>query len=81
MDESLEKLINMGFTDRELIFRALHRAGNDINEAVTLLTDPNFCNNDITTSNESSTTSTFIGPLTKEQIEQQEQQTVVNEQT
>jgi hypothetical protein len=72
MEESMETLINMGFTDRELNRKALSKAGNDIAEAVTILTGPNFFNDDVIISNEPTTTSTFIGPLTKEQLEQQQ---------
>ena len=72
----METLINMGFTDRELNRKALNKAGNDIAEAVTLLTGPNFFNDDVIIPNEPSPppTSTFIGPLTREQLEQQQQQ-------
>lgn len=72
----METLISMGFTDRELNRKALNKAGNDIAEAVTLLTGPNFLNDDVIIPNEPSppTNSTFIGPLTREQIEQQQQQ-------
>ncbi len=72
----METLINMGFTDRELNRKALNKAGNDISEAVTILTGPNFFNDDVMIPNESlpPPTTTFIGPLTKEQIEQQQQQ-------
>ncbi len=74
----METLINMGFTDRELNRKALAKAGNDIAEAVTILTGPNYFNDDVIIPNEppqtTTTTSAFIGPLTKEQIEQQQQQ-------
>ena len=72
----METLINMGFTDRELNRKALNKAGNDIAEAVTILTGPNYFHDDVIIPNESLPTTTFIGPLTKEQIEQQQQQMV-----
>lgn len=77
MEENMETLISMGFTDRELNRKALSKAGNDISEAVGLLTGPNFANDDAIIHNEPSPpplNSTFIGPLTKEQLEQQQQQ-------
>lgn len=65
----METLISMGFTDRDLNRKALDRAGNDINDAVTYLTGSAFFNDDVIPPNDS----TFIGPLTKEQMEQQQQ--------
>ena len=70
----METLISMGFTDRELNRKALNKAGNDIPEAVTLLTSPNFLNDDVIIPNEPSPPPAFIGPLTREQLEQQQQQ-------
>jgi hypothetical protein len=64
----------MGFTDRELNRKALNKAGNDIAEAVTILTGSHYFNDDVMIPNESLPSTTFIGPLTKEQIEQQQQQ-------
>jgi hypothetical protein len=72
MDENIETLVTMGFTDRELNRKALNKAGNDIGEAVTFLTGSTFFNDDVIIPNEP-TTSNFIGPLTKEQIDQQQQ--------
>jgi hypothetical protein len=79
MEESMETLINMGFTDRELNRKVLNKAGNDIAEAVTILTNPNYFNDDVVIPNEptTTTTSTFIGPLTKEQLQHQQQQMVI----
>lgn len=75
MEENIDTLVSMGFTDRELNRKVLNKAGNDIAEAVTILTGPNCFNDDVMISNEpTTTTSTFIGPLTKEQLEQQQQQ-------
>ncbi|CAF2054268.1 unnamed protein product [Rotaria magnacalcarata] len=74
MEENVETLISMGFTDRDLNRKALEKAGNDIGDAVTFLTGSTFFNDDVSIPNESRTTSTFIGPLTKEQMEQQQQQ-------
>jgi hypothetical protein len=78
MEENMETLINMGFTDRELNRKALTKAGNDIAEAVTILTGPSYFNDDVMIPNEPipppTTPLAFIGPLTKEQIEQQQQQ-------
>ncbi len=71
----METLINMGFTDRELNRKVLNKVGSDIAEAVTILTNPNYLFDDVVIPNEPiTTTSTFIGPLTKEQLEQQQQQ-------
>jgi hypothetical protein len=75
MEENIETLINMGFTDRELNRKVLNKAGHDIAEAVTILTGPNYFTDDVIIPNEPATTTTsppFIGPLTKEQIEQQQ---------
>lgn len=72
MEENMEALIAMGFSDRELNRKALTKAGNDINEAVTILTNPTYLNDDVIIPNEPTTS--FIGPLTKEQVEQQQQQ-------
>ncbi len=69
MEENMETLIAMGFADRELNRKALTKASNDINEAVTILTNPTYLNDDVIIPNEPAT---FIGPLTKEQVEQQQ---------
>jgi uncharacterized UBP type Zn finger protein len=74
IEDHIQSLISMGFLNRELNRKALIKANNDISEAVTILTSSNYFNDDICTSNE--ITSTFIGPLTKEQVEQQQQQMV-----
>ncbi|CAF1099925.1 unnamed protein product [Rotaria sp. Silwood1] len=73
MEENMETLISMGFTDRELNRKALNKAGNDIGEAVTYLTGSTFFTDDSIIPNESRSTSTFIGPLTKEEMEHQQQ--------
>ena len=44
-------------------------------EAVTILTSTNYSNDDVIIPSETPT-STFIGPLTREQVEQQQQQMV-----
>ena len=72
LDDNLDKLFIMGFTDREMNRKALSKADNDISEAVTILTGSTFFNDDVIIPTEN--TSTFIGPLTKEQLEQQQQQ-------
>ena len=73
MDENIETLVSMGFTDRDLNRRALHKADNDISEAVSFLTGSTPFTDDSIIPTESTTTmSTFIGPLTKEQLEQQQ---------
>jgi hypothetical protein len=75
MEDHIQSLISMGFVDRELNRRALVKANNDIGEAVTILTGSNYFNDDILIPTEiTTTTPTFIGPLTKEQLEQQQQQ-------
>ena len=67
----METLIAMGFPDRELNRKALTKAGNDINEAINFLTNPTYINDDdVIIPNEPTT---FIGPLTKEQVEKQQQ--------
>ncbi|CAF0908766.1 unnamed protein product [Adineta steineri] len=63
----------MGFIDRDLNRRILTKANNDIGEAITILTTTNYFNDDVQIPVET-TTSTFIGPLSKEQLEQQQQQ-------
>jgi len=73
MEENMETLVAMGFADRELNRKALTKAANDINEAVTILTNPTYLNDDVIIPNEPAT---FIGPLTKEQVDQQQQQIV-----
>ena len=75
MEENMETLINMGFTDRELNLKALNKAGNDISEAVTYLTNPDFGHDEVMIASEPPTN--FIGPLTKEQVEQQQNQQIV----
>lgn len=70
IESNIDTLVSMGFTDREINRRVLRQADNDISEAVTLLTGPNFIPDDLMIPAEPQT-STFIGPLTKEQIEQQ----------
>ena len=74
MDENIETLVSMGFNDRDLNRRALNKADNDISEAVTFLTGNTFFTDDVIIPAETTTTtmSTFIGPLTKEQLEQQQ---------
>ncbi|CAF1420031.1 unnamed protein product, partial [Adineta steineri] len=71
MEATMDNLIAMGFSDRELNLKALSKAGNDINEAITFLTNPTCFNDDVIIPKESTT---FIGPLTKEQVDQQQQQ-------
>ncbi|UJR13683.1 hypothetical protein I4U23_000695 [Adineta vaga] len=83
MEENMETLIAMGFPNRDLNRTALTKAGNDISEAVTFLTNPTYPNDDVIIPNESPpppppTSTTFIGPLTKEQVEQQQQQQTVS---
>lgn len=73
----MEALIAMGFPNRELNRSALTKANNDISEAVTYLTNPTYTNDDVIIPNESPpppSIPAFIGPLTKEQVEQQQQQ-------
>ncbi|UJR33560.1 hypothetical protein I4U23_020999 [Adineta vaga] len=80
MEDHIQSLISMGFVDRDLNRKVLIQANNDISEAVTLLTTSNYYNDDIRKPTET-TTSTFIGPRTKEQVEQEQQQTVPSNQT
>ena len=75
MEDHIQSLISMGFIDRDLNRKVLIKANNDISEAVTILTSYNYFNDDDFIPIET-TTSTFIGPLTKEQLEQQQQQMV-----
>lgn len=75
MEDHIQSLISMGFINRELNRKALIKSNNDISEAVTILTSSNYFNDEVFLSNE--TSSTFIGPLTKEQLEQQQQQQTV----
>jgi uncharacterized UBP type Zn finger protein len=72
MEDHIQSLISMGFVDRELNHKALIKANNDISEAVTILTSTNYYHDDVVIPTET-TTSTFIGPLTKEELEQQQQ--------
>ena len=67
METNIETLITMGFTNRDLNRQALTKTGNDISEAVTLLTSSN---DDVIISNPCRTISTFIGPLTKDEQKQ-----------
>ncbi|CAF0886485.1 unnamed protein product [Rotaria sordida] len=75
MEDHIQSLISMGFLDRDLNRRALIKAHNDISEAVTMLTSSVYYNDDILIPTEAMV-STFIGPLTEEQLERQQQQTV-----
>ncbi|CAF4573224.1 unnamed protein product [Rotaria sp. Silwood1] len=75
MEDHIQSLISMGFIDRDINRKALIKANNDISEAVTILTSSNYYDDDILIPTETMA-STFIGPLTKEQLEQQQQQTV-----
>ncbi len=73
MEDHIQSLISMGFIDRDLNRKVLIKSNNDISEAVTLLTSYNYFNDDdddVRLSSEATTT--FIGPLTKEQLEQQQ---------
>ena len=72
MEDHIQSLISMGFVNRELNRKALIKGNNDISEAVTILTNYNYFDedDDIRISNE--TTTTFIGPVTDEQFEQQQ---------
>lgn len=74
MEDNLETLMAMGFADAELNRTALTKAGNDINEAINFLMNPTYPTDDVIISNDPAPTTTFIGPLTKEQVEQQQQQ-------
>ena len=64
METNIETLITMGFTNRDLNRQALTKTGNDISEAVTLLTSSN---DDVIISN---SCRTIIGPLTKDEQKQ-----------
>ncbi|CAF0751200.1 unnamed protein product [Adineta ricciae] len=79
MEDNIDSLVSMGFIDRELNRRTLLKANDDISEAVAILTS-NYYNDDISSSVDT-TPSTFIGPRTKEQVEQEQQQTVAADQT
>jgi uncharacterized UBP type Zn finger protein len=70
MEDHIQSLISMGFVNRDLNRKALIKGNNDISEAVTILTSFNYFNDDVL--NPTEATSTFIGPLTKEQVEQQQ---------
>ena len=76
MEDNIQSLIAMGFIDRDLNRKALTKTNNDIGEAISILTNPNYFIDDVIIPPETST-STFIGPLTKEQVEQQQQQQMV----
>jgi uncharacterized UBP type Zn finger protein len=73
LEDHIQSLISMGFIDRDLNRKLLIKSNNDISEAVTLLTSYNYFNDDDDVRLPSETTSTFIGPLTQEQLEQQQQ--------
>jgi uncharacterized UBP type Zn finger protein len=75
MEDHIQSLISMGFINRDLNRKALIKSNNDISEAVTILTSYNYFNDEDFLPIEISST-TFIGPLTKEQVEQQQQQMV-----
>jgi uncharacterized UBP type Zn finger protein len=72
MEDHIQSLICMGFLDRDSNRKALLKANNDISEAVTILTSSNYFNDDVLIPMETTTSSTFIGPLTQEQVEQQQ---------
>jgi uncharacterized UBP type Zn finger protein len=72
MEDNIQSLICMGFIDRDLNRKALIKANNDISEAVAILTSSNYFNDDVLIPMETTTSSTFIGPLTQEQVEQQQ---------
>jgi uncharacterized UBP type Zn finger protein len=72
MEDHIQSLICMGFIDRDLNRKALIKANNDISEAVAILTSSNYFNDDVLIPMETTTSSTFIGPLTQEQVEQQQ---------
>ena len=78
LEDHIQSLISMGFIDRDLNRKVLIKASNDISEAITLLTSYNYFNDDDDDVRlPSETTSSFIGPLTQEQLEQQIQQQTV----
>ncbi len=63
----------MGFINRESNRKALIKTNNDISEAVTILTSYNYFDDDDDDDDiYIPAETTFIGPLTKEQVEQQE---------
>jgi hypothetical protein len=72
MEDHIQSLICVGFLDRDSNRKALLKANNDISEAVTILTSSNYFNDDVLIPMETTTSSTFIGPLTQEQVEQQQ---------
>ncbi len=76
LEDHIQSLISMGFIDRDLNRKVLIKSNNDISEAVTLLTSYNYFNDDNDDDDvrlSSEITTTFIGPLTQEQLEQQQQ--------
>lgn len=77
MEDNIQSLISMGFVDRDLNRKALIKANNDISEAVSFLTSSTYYGDDALMPTETMT-STFIGPLTREQLEQQQQQQTVS---
>lgn len=77
IEENIQKLMVMGFPDEEIIRKALNKADNDVNEAVTYLTDPNFGHDELLLNSNESIAPPLIGPLTREQLEQQQQQQIV----
>jgi uncharacterized UBP type Zn finger protein len=77
MEDHIQSLISMGFINRDLNRKALIKSNNDISEAVTILTSYNYFNDEDFLSTETTTSTMFIGPLTKEQVEQQQQQQTV----
>jgi len=72
MEDHIQSLISMGFIDRDLNRKVLIKSNNDISEAVTILTSYNYFNDEDFLSTETTTSTMFIGPLTKEQLEQQQ---------
>ena len=73
-EENIQKLVSMGFPDQDLIRKALNKADNDVNEAVSYLTDPNFGHDDLLLPSNDALAPPLIGPLTREQLELQQQQ-------
>jgi len=77
IEENIQKLMVMGFPNEEIIRKALNKADNDVNEAVTYLTDPNFGHDDLLLNSNEIMAPPLIGPLTREQLEQQQQQQII----
>ncbi|CAF5191980.1 unnamed protein product [Rotaria magnacalcarata] len=71
MEDHIQSLISMGFIDRDLNRKALIKVNNDISEAVTILTSSNYYDDDLLIPTETMAP-TFIGPVTKEQLEHQQ---------